>query len=430
MDDKPKHSARRKKSSAASVRDRQSIRRATRWMAFILVVVIAFCAGFFVRSQSDFMASLGFPVEKSSQSTGSAKETKTVHDSVSMRIAEVEDLLSRYSLDSYDLETSTYGMVDAMMKSTGDPYATYYTPERYAAYVKEAGNRDYSGIGVLFAEYNGRAYAVDVFQGSEAEAKGVRQGDFVVAVDGDSSKTWSMAEVVKAVSRQEGQSVVVTWMRPTSLDAEKGSEFTTMLTCQKFDEQNVTTSLDDTVGTVKIRQITQNSARLVEDAVRDLLEQGATSFVIDLRDNPGGYLTQAVDIASLFVQSGVLVQVQGTDGVSTKTASGVTLTDAPLVVLVNSYTSSAAEVLACALQDNQRAEVVGQTTMGKGSVQVMRELSFGGAIRYTAAYYLSPLGHDIDGIGVVPDVSISNGDDEVDTQMLIAQDTARSLSHS
>ncbi len=94
-----------------------------------------------------------------------------------------------------------------------------------------------------------------------------------------------------------------------------------MLTCQKFDEQNVTTSLDDTVGTVKIRQITQNSARLVEDAVRDLLEQGATSFVIDLRDNPGGYLTQAVDIASLFVQSGVLVQVQGTDGVSTKTAS-------------------------------------------------------------------------------------------------------------
>ena len=356
--------------------------------------------------------------------------TKTVYDSVSTRVAEVEDLLSLYSLDSYDLESSTYDMIDAMMKSTGDPYAAYYSPDRYASYVKETGNRDYAGIGVLFSEYNGRAYAVDVFQGSEAEAKGVKQGDFVVAVDGDSSKTWSLTEVVKAVSQQEGQSVVVTWMRPTSLDAQKGSEFTTMLTCQKHDEQNVSTSLDDTVGTVKIRQITQNSARLVEEAVRGLLEQGATSFVIDLRDNPGGYLTQAVDIASLFVQSGVLVQIQGPDGVSTKTASGVTLTDAPLVVLVNNYTSSAAEVLACALQDNQRAEVVGQNTMGKGSVQVMRELSFGGAVRYTAAYYLSPLGHEIDGIGVVPDVSISNGDDGADTQMLIAMDTARSLSAS
>lgn len=399
-------------------------------MALIVVIVIAFSAGFFVRSQTGFMASLGFPVEDPSQTTGSAKVTKTVYDSVSTRVAEVEDLLSLYSLDSYDLESSTYDMIDAMMKSTGDPYAAYYSPDRYASYVKETGNRDYAGIGVLFSEYNGRAYAVDVFQGSEAEAKGVKQGDFVVAVDGDSSKTWSLTEVVKAVSQQEGQSVVVTWMRPTSLDAQKGSEFTTMLTCQKHDEQNVSTSLDDTVGTVKIRQITQNSARLVEEAVRGLLEQGATSFVIDLRDNPGGYLTQAVDIASLFVQSGVLVQIQGPDGVSTKTASGVTLTDAPLVVLVNNYTSSAAEVLACALQDNQRAEVVGQNTMGKGSVQVMRELSFGGAVRYTAAYYLSPLGHEIDGIGVVPDVSISNGDDGADTQMLIAMDTARSLSAS
>lgn len=414
--------------SATSIRDRQSIRRASRWMALIVVIVIAFSAGFFVRSQTGFMASLGFPVEDSSQTTGSAKVTKTVYDSVSTRVAEVEDLLSLYSFDSYDLESSTYDMIDAMMKSTGDPYTAYYSPDRYAAYVKETGNRDYAGIGVLFSEYNGRAYAVDVFQGSEAEAKGVKQGDFVVAVDGDSSKTWSLTEVVKAVSQQEGQSVVVTWMRPTSLDAQKGSEFTTMLTCQKHDEQNVSTSLDDTVGTVKIRQITQNSARLVEEAVRGLLEQGATSFVIDLRDNPGGYLTQAVDIASLFVQSGVLVQIQGPDGVSTKTASGVTLTDAPLVVLVNNYTSSAAEVLACALQDNQRAEVVGQNTMGKGSVQVMRELSFGGAVRYTAAYYLSPLGHEIDGIGVVPDVSISNGDDGADTQMLIAMDTARSLS--
>ena len=85
-----------------------------------------------MRSQTGFMASLGFPVEDSSQTTGSAKVTKTVYDSVSTRVAEVEDLLSLYSLDSYDLESSTYDMIDAMMKSTGDPYAAYYSPDRYA----------------------------------------------------------------------------------------------------------------------------------------------------------------------------------------------------------------------------------------------------------------------------------------------------------
>ena len=107
-------------------------------MALIVVIVIAFSSGFFVRSQAGFMASLGFPVEDSSQTTGSAKVTKTVYDSASTRVAEVEDLLSLYSLDSYDLESSTYDMIDAMMKSTGDPYAAYYSPDRYATVITRA----------------------------------------------------------------------------------------------------------------------------------------------------------------------------------------------------------------------------------------------------------------------------------------------------
>ena len=131
----------------------------------------------------------------------------------------------------------------------------------------------------------------------------------------------------------------------------------------------------------------------------------------------------AVSYTHLFVNSGVIVEIQTVDGITTKNAAGVRQTEAPLAVLVDQYTAASAEVLTAALQDNQRAEVVGQTTLGKGSVQVVRELSFGGAIRYTAAYYLTPLGHDINGIGIVPNISV-DANDQVDTQLLVDIDAA------
>ena len=187
-----------------------------------------------------------------------------------------------------------------------------------------------------------------------AEAQGVQQGDFVVAIDGDSSHQWSLTETVKALSREEGSTVVGTWMRPSSLEADTGEEFTTTLECSAYSVPNVTTELAGTVGYIKLKQITQNADDLVGKAIADLTAQGATSFVLDIRDNPGGYLTQAVDLASLFVKSGSIVQIETKDGKSVKSATGNVATDKPLVVLVNENTAAAAEVLAAALQENQR----------------------------------------------------------------------------
>lgn len=428
MGEASRRSAQRdKKKAQLDSRDRQRNRRMARAMGLLIALVVAFSAGFFVRSQPAFVASLGFPVGEEGSATPTTTSLKTTYDSISQRVAEVEDMMTAGSMDSYDVQQATDNILDALMKSTGDPYAQYFNAERYAAYLGDTGDASYAGIGVLFAEYNGRAYVADVFEGSEAEAKGVVQGDFVQAIDGD-GKSWTMTEVVNALTRDEGEEVVVTWMHPTSLDAETGDEFTTTLTCKSYAEENVTTALSNDVGYIRLHQITQNAADLVRSAVNDLSSRGATAFVLDIRDNPGGYLTQAVDIAGMFVKSGVLVEIETVDGVTTKTASGTTATDAPVVLLVNEYTSAAAEVLAAALQDNQRATVVGQTTMGKGSVQVMRELSFGGAVRYTAAYYHSPLGHDINDVGVIPSVMVgSDSEAEVDTQRLVAIDTAHSL---
>ena len=397
----------------------------------VILVAVSFVGGFALRSQTELVASWGIPVSDGEREALAAAAASNTFESVSARVGDVEDILSTYSMDEIDLTSATYSMLDDLMKSTGDPYATYYNPDLYNTYIKETTERSYAGIGVVFADYNGRAYVSDVFEGSEAEAKGVQQGDFLTSIDSEDVSAWSMTEVVNALAKDEGATVSVTWMRPASLDAQTGEQFTTTLTCKVYEEANLTTALSDGVGVVKVRQISSNAAELVDQATKSLIEQGAGAIVLDLRDNAGGYLTQAVDIASLFVNSGVLVQIQGNDGpATTKSAAGdAPYKDVPLVVVVNRYTAAAAEVLAASLQDNERADVVGETSMGKGSVQVVRELDFGGAVRYTAAYYLTPQGEPIDNVGIVPQVGVVNGEGEdgADSQLATGIDIARSL---
>lgn len=416
---------RARKVSLAMKRQRSHTRRIMAALLVFLMLCAAFAAGFILRSQPTLMTALGFPELEGQTSDGEAGSGKSTFDSVSARVSDVEDLLAEFSLDAVNLDEATNSMLPAMMAATDDPYAVYYDAARYNNYIKETSDRSYAGIGVVFSEYNGRAYAADVFEGSEAEARGVLPGDFVVGLDGDDSHAWTMTEVVNFLAGHEGSSVVVSWMRPTSLDAETGMEFPTTLTCKEYTEENVSTEMRENVGVIHLRQITANSTDLVRSAIEDLSSQGAAGFVLDLRNNPGGYLSQAVDIASLLLRSGVVVEVQTKEGSSTKKVSGVTLTDAPVCVLVDEYTSAAAEVLAAALQDNQRATVAGQTSAGKGSVQVTRELAWGGAVRYTAAYYLTPLGHQISGVGVVPDIMVS-ANDSVDNQIIVAVDSVRS----
>ncbi len=397
-------------------------------LILFIVIVAAFVAGFVLRSNVQMTESRGFSVGSETATTGkTTKQATTTYDAISARVDEVEDILDAYSMDTIDLGVATDSMLADMLKATGDPFAEYYDQERYDDYIKESVSNGYKGIGVLFGDYNGRAYAVDVLAGSEAQAKGVTKGDFVEAINGDSDHTWSASEVIGAISKLEGEDVVVTWMRPISMDAEDGDEFTTTLECREYDEANVTGSLmDETVGHIRLWQMTSNAAELVKLAVQDLTAQGAQAFVLDIRDNPGGYLTQSLNTASLFIPSGTLVGIKTLDGVNTRAASGATISTLPLVVLVNGYTSSAAEVLAAAIQDNQRGTIVGQTTMGKGSVQVVRELTFGGAIRYTAAYYLTPSGREINGTGITPELIVGSAGED-DTQLLVAADTARSM---
>ncbi len=399
--------------------------RVVKVLTLAIGACLLFCAGFLVRNDDGLMQRLGVV---SSADAAAADASSTSSDGLASRIAEVEGILQSESLDSFDLDASTSASVEAFLESTNDPFTRYYSDARYSSYVKSS-TEQYPGVGVLFAESDGRAYALDVFEGSAAAEAGVEPGDFVVAIDGDRSQQWSATEAINAVQRQAGSTVVITWMRPENDDASAGNEFSTSLECADYEEPNVSIDLlDESVGYVKLSQFTQNSDTLVRQAIEQLRGQGAQSFVLDLRDNPGGYLTKAVDVASLFIRSGVVVEIVTVDASTTKQVSGEVATDAPLVVIVNENTAGSAEVLAAALRDTERATIVGTTTMGKGSVQVTKPLSFGGALRYTAARYKSPDGYSIDQVGVTPSITVSQREgNDADEQLDLAVDTAASL---
>lgn len=387
-----------------------------------IFICLVFCAGFFVRGNTDLLNAMGLSsLDVDTEVNPGLTVSGDTYDSLSARVAEMEGILKKSSMDDYDLGQVTAKVLSSYAEGTGDSFLKYYDETSYRAYLASTKNPE-AGIGVLFGENDGKCFASDVFEDSSAAAAGIETGDYVQSIDGVSKPSWSIPEVLDALSRSEGESVYVTWSRPSQKQSESGTTFSTTLTFSSSSQENVTWSVHDGVCTIDIKQITSDTAAMVSSAITDSSSQGAQSFVLDLRDVPGGYLTQAVDIASLFIPSGVVAQIETVNGISSRSADGNSITTAPLVVITNGRTAGCAEVLVAALQESGRAEIVGEKTQGKGSVQAMQPLSFGGAIRYTAAFYLTPSGRQIDGNGISPNVETSN----VSTQESVAFDSARS----
>lgn len=398
-------------------------------MIGLLFMFVAFSAGFVMRGDADLLAHLGFDTSGQATDTNPGMTVSgSTYNSLSARIAEAQGILEDHSVDSYDLETTSSQMLEVLAESTGDPYVSYLDDVQYDAYLSASSNM-YCGIGVLFSESQGRAYAVDVFEGSQAEAEGVQPGDYVISISGElgSNGRWTQAEAVKAIEEAEGGSLFITWRRPASLHAMGGDEFSTELEVSSFEEPNVRTEIDDNgVAYIRLAQITSNSVDLMTKAIKDLEKEGAKAYVLDIRDNPGGYLSQAVDIGSLFLGNGTFVQIVTKDSTQTREVGSGTVTDKPLVLIINEKTSSAAEVLAAGLKDNERCVLVGESTQGKGSVQSVSGFSFGGGIRYTSAYYKTPKGYDIEGVGVSPDTQVAHDDSDEDLQKSRAMEVAAS----
>ncbi|PKQ30185.1 MAG: hypothetical protein CVT60_01440 [Actinobacteria bacterium HGW-Actinobacteria-10] len=358
---------------------------------------------------------------------GVSRASSTVGD----RVEEVRSLLDRQALSPAQEASLTAGAIQGMLESGGDTYAAYFNPDHYE-YFSEMTDGAFYGIGVNIAEKDGQVYIVSVIEDTPAEEIGLLANDEFRAIDDTRRDTFTSEEVVKLVRGEAGTQVEVTVFRPSDK-----KEHTFTVTRAKIDIPNVMTKLvgpDENVGYLRMLSFNSQSAAELAESIEELAAQGATSFVLDVRDNPGGLLSSAVDVASLFIDDGVVVRIEARNEPEDEMRASALITaysaeQVPLVMLINENSASASEVLGGALQDYDRATLVGTKSFGKGSVQTIEELSFGGAVKFTTAHYLTPKSRIIDGKGLVPDVTVEmkpelQADEKTDTQLAAAIELA------
>ena len=329
----------------------------------------------------------------------SVKEKESMYN----KIAEVDRYVR--SNDYYTIdETTLYDRMTAgYLLGTGDKYARYYTAQGYTD-LMNAQNGTLLGIGVeLAVDQSGYAKVTKVYDDSPAKEAGITVGNYITAVDGTDVKTLSTVDAIQTRLRGEsGTTVSVTW-----LDSEN-AEHTVDLTHSGYTTTTVDFEmLEGNVGYVKIRQFDASTPSELDYAVRSLNASGAASLVLDLRDNGGGLLDDALSCIDLLAPEGTLAYAEDKDGNRTVLGSstGDSVVDLPLVCLVNGNTASAAELFASSLRTLNGARLVGTTTMGKGTIQSSpQRLSDGSAVVVTVAKLLCGDGSSFDGTGLTVDV--------------------------
>lgn len=334
------------------------------------------------------------------------------------RIENLTQTLSDQALNPLSTEQTTEAALRGITGALSDKYAEYYNPDEYQAFLRHT-NGSFKGIGVVLGGTKDQYVAVvRVFPGTPAERGGLKPGDIIMSINGG-ERPQAADEVSKQISGATTESIEIRWIRPSESSASQdgsalqGTSMSATFVPEKIEVPVVASAIKGDVGIISISQFTETTNNQVKEALKSLDEQGATCYVLDLRNNPGGLLQQAIDITSLFVKEGTVVQVQSRAAANeVRKVTGDWYTDKPLAVIINGNSASASEVMAAALKDHQRATIVGTTSFGKGSVQVVQPLGHDDAVKFTIAHYTSPNNTTIDGVGVVPDVTVGDANSQ------------------
>jgi carboxyl-terminal processing protease len=322
-------------------------------------------------------------------------------------LGEVHNFLKTNYYQPLDEEELFRGAVKGMLNSLGDPYTVYLQPELLEDMLAETTGL-FSGIGVEIAEDEGEILILRVLDHTPAFYAGLYQGDRILEVEGKSMADVALEEAARLLRGPSGTTVNITLRRPGENEL-----FSTTLIREQIERDTVFSSrLDENFAYIKITSFDQDTGADFCNAILSLEKEGLDGLVIDLRDNPGGLLDEAIEVGRFIVPEGEITRVVDRDGkVLDRYFSLAKPQDYPLVVLVNQYTASAAEIVGGALQDSKRAVLVGKPTYGKASVQSLQRLSDGGALRYTIARYLTPSGRDLHKEGLKPDYEVGLPDD-------------------
>ncbi|MCX5968655.1 MAG: S41 family peptidase [Cyanobacteria bacterium] len=318
------------------------------------------------------------------------------------------DLLAK----SYGNPKEAYEAIRGMLGTLNDPYTRFLDPREFKEMQIDTSG-ELSGVGIQLSldKDSKELMVISPIEGSPASRAGVQPKDVIMSIDGKPTKGMSTEDAVKLIRGKAGTTVNLVLRR-------KGQSVNVALTRELIELHAVSHQVNTTadgvkVGYVRLKQFNANASKDMRSALKDLEEQGVQGYVLDLRSNPGGLLIASVDIARQWLNEGVIVSTKTRDGIQDiKRANGRAITSKPLVVLVNEGSASASEILSGALQENNRAVLVGQKTFGKGLVQSVRGLSDGSGMTVTIAKYLTPLNHDIHHRGIVPNVTVKMTDQE------------------
>ena len=321
------------------------------------------------------------------------------------RLAEVWDVLGREHIDrgNFDAAEVSDGAIRGMLQSLDDPYASFLNAEQFGVESQDY-QGFFEGIGAQVAMRKGQLTIIAPMPDTPAERAGIRPGDIILSIDGETTANISLLEAVSKIRGEKGSTVELLVMHlnngePVTVVVERG---VIPLDSVSF------TMLDNGVGHLRIFNFADNTNDEVSAALNEFKSSEGIGLLVDLRNNPGGLLRSVVDVASQFLDDGLVLYEIDASGQrdNWEVKSGGNGRGFPMVVLINQFSASASEVLSGALADHERAVLVGTTSFGKGSVNTLRPLSDGSGIYFSIARWYTPNGTIIEGEGITPDIVV------------------------
>ena len=341
---------------------------------------------------------------------------------------EIQDVLEEDFVipDAVDPENLQYGAIQGVIEALNDPHTVYITPEEYQSGI-DIISGSFEGIGANVDQdrTTGEIVIVAPFRDSPAEKAGVLPGDVILEVDGESTEGWTVGDAVERIRGPQG-TVVTVVVRHQDRSTEEIAITRGTIVIPTVFSHDVTDAEGNTVpdlAYIELQQFTDQAVQDLRQELTRITDEGYRGLILDLRRNPGGGLDATVNIADMFLDGGTVLTQVDRDGNQTvyEAESGGEATEIPVVILVSNGSASGSEVLAGALRDHGRAQLVGMQTFGKGSVNHLRELSNGGALYVTIARWLTPNGELIEGVGLTPDVPVELTPDQLSEELQTGQ---------
>lgn len=333
-------------------------------------------------------------------------------------LKEIRALIQTQYVEPVSNDVLNAPTVDEMLERLGDPHTMYFTPEEYQDFIGSI-DMSFSGIGIYIEMVPEGLKVSDVISGSPAEEVGLKAGDVIIRAAGESLAGLTSTEAADLLRGPEGSTV--------QIRVKQGDKTRDMkVTRRTISEPTVTGEvLDGHIGYLDLNSFGTDTPEEFATAAKQLKNQNVDSWIVDLRNNGGGYLSSALDLAGYFFGSDIAVNIKDRSGTFHSYAGidhGWTINQR-IIFLINENSASASEILSAAVKDHEKATLVGTTSYGKGSVQTMFPLDNGGVLKMTVDHFYSPLGNGIDKVGVSPDVVIQKADSLKAAELMLTKDT-------